>query len=132
MPANYDGSVEVPLLLDFHPLNSGSDYQSNNSGTAEVADREGFLVAYPQGIDGTWNFGPCCTESRTVDDVAFARAVVDDIRGEGCVAEKRVYATGYSNGGGMAYKLACDAADQFAAVAPAAFDMTEEMSCEPS
>lgn len=132
VPASYDGSVEVPLLLDFHPLNSGSDYQKNTSGTVEVADREGFLVAYPQGIDGSWNFGPCCTESRTVDDVAFARAVVDDIRGEGCVIEKRVYATGYSNGGGLAYKLACDAADQFAAVAPAAFDMTEEMSCSPS
>ncbi len=132
VPDNYSGNNDVPLLLDFHPLSSSSDYQRNNSGTAEVADNEGFIVAYPQGIDNTWNFGPCCTESRDVDDVAFARAVVDSLSGEACVDEKRVYATGYSNGGGMSYKLACDAADTFAAVAPAAFDMVEGVACNPS
>ena len=131
VPRSYSGANDVPLLLDFHALSSGADYQSENSGTADVADDEGFIVAYPQGIDNAWNIGPCCTESRQVDDVAFARAVVDEISGQACVDEKRVYATGYSNGGGMSYKLACDAADQFAAVAPAAFDMIEELQCEP-
>lgn len=131
VPRSYSGANDVPLLLDFHALSSSASYQSRNSGTQDVADDEGFIVAYPQGIDNTWNFGPCCTESRDVDDVAFARELVDTISGQACVDEKRVYATGFSNGGGMSYKLACDAADKFAAVAPAAFDMVEEMACEP-
>lgn len=132
VPRSYNGSSHVPLMLDFHPLSSSSTYQRNNSGTAGVADREGFIVAYPQGIDNSWNIGPCCTRERTVDDVAFARAVVEQVSARACVDDKRVYATGYSNGGGMSYKLACDAADTFAAVAPAAFDMIEEMACTPS
>jgi|SRR5690625_177792 len=132
VPSNYDGSQEVPLLLDFHALSSSADGQRNSSGTANVAERETFIVAYPQGIDNAWNIGPCCTRSRAVDDVAFARAIVAETVAQGCIDERRVYATGYSNGGGLSYKLACDAADVFAAVAPAAFDLIEEMSCQPS
>ncbi len=131
VPRSYTGQNEVPLLLDFHALSSGADYQSRNSGTADVANNEGFIVAYPQGIDNAWNIGPCCTESRRVDDIGFARQLVDTISAQACIDEKRVYATGYSNGGGMSYKLACDAADKFAAVAPAAFDMIEELDCRP-
>ncbi|GAA6131479.1 alpha/beta hydrolase family esterase [Halopseudomonas sabulinigri] len=131
-PPSYNGNAQVPLLLDFHALLTSAEYQRDNSGTREVAQDEGFLVAYPQGIDNAWNLGPCCTESRTVDDVAFARAMVADVVARSCVDQKRVYATGYSNGGGMAYKLACSAADLVAAVAPAAFDMIEEMNCAPS
>lgn len=132
VPNNYSGNAAVPLMLDFHALLTSSSYQLNNSGTREVANAEGFLVAYPQGIDNAWNIGPCCTESRQIDDVAFARAVVAQVSAEACVDSSRVYATGYSNGGGMAYKLACDAADMVAAIAPAAFDMVQGMGCAPS
>lgn len=132
VPRSYNGSAHVPLMLDFHPLSSSASYQRNNSGTAAVADREGVIVAYPQGINNAWNIGPCCTRERTVDDVAFARAVVEQVSARACVDDRRVYATGFSNGGGMSYKLACDAADIFAAAAPAAFDMIEEMACTPS
>ena len=132
VPSSYSARSEVPLLLDFHALRTTSSYQRRNSGTLEVSQHEGFIVAYPQGIDNAWNIGPCCTESRDVDDVGFARAIVEEVAAQGCVDEKRVYATGYSNGGGMAYTLACRAADMFAAIAPAAFDMIEEMNCNPS
>lgn len=132
VPGSYDGTTPVPLLLDFHALLTSASYQRNNSGTLDVAEAEGFIVAYPQGIDNAWNIGPCCTRSRTVDDTGFARAIVEQVKAEACIDEKRVYATGYSNGGGMAYTLACKAADVFAAVAPAAFDLIEEVSCTPS
>lgn len=132
VPRDYDGSTQVPLILDFHPLMSDADFQSSNSGTNSLSESAGFIVAYPNGIDNSWNFGPCCTESRSVDDEAFARAIVEELKEEGCVDEKRVYAMGYSNGGGMSHYLACDAADVFAAVAPAAFDLVEERQCNPS
>lgn len=132
VPNSYTGDEAVPLLLDFHPLSADADYQFNNSGTRSLAEIEGFISVYPDGIDNAWNIGPCCTESRSVDDLGFARAVIDKMQEDACIDDKRIYATGYSNGGGMAYKLACDAADKIAAVAPAAFDLIEEMSCNPS
>ncbi|MGC1508122.1 CE1 family esterase [Ketobacter sp.] len=132
VPNSYDGTTEVPLLLDFHPLMSSSEYQSSNSGTNALSETAGFIAAYPDGVDDSWNFGPCCTESRQVDDEKFARAIVDELKDEGCIDDKRVYAMGFSNGGGMSHYLACDAADVFAAVAPAAFDLVEERQCNPS
>jgi polyhydroxybutyrate depolymerase len=86
-------------------------------------------VAFPDGAAKgssltAWNVGPCCVKD--VDDVAFARALVTQVRGMACIEEKQVYAVGYSMGGGMAYHLACHAADVFAAIAPAGFDLLEE------
>jgi polyhydroxybutyrate depolymerase len=132
VPRSYTGTSAVPLVLDFHGLHLGADLYEVFSEWDDKLDQEGYLLAIPQGIDNAWNVGPCCTESRTLDDVAFARAIVDRLHSMACVDERRIYATGYSNGGGMSFKLACDAADVFAAVAPAAFDLLEEMDCKPS
>ncbi len=132
VPNSYTGNEDVPLLLDFHPLLSDNDFQFDNSGTRELAEDENFIVVYPNGIDNAWNVGPCCTESRSVDDVGFALEIVNEVKANACIDDRRVYATGYSNGGGMSYALACNAADTFAAVAPASFDLIEEMSCNPS
>jgi poly(3-hydroxybutyrate) depolymerase len=124
----------VPLVIDFHPILFNGSFERGNSGYLQLSDRDGFIVAWPNGIDNAWNVGPCCTRSRTVDDVAFARALVDAIKAEGCVDPKRVYATGFSMGGGMSHYLACHAADVFAAVVPSAFDLLEENSpmCNPA
>ena len=132
VPPGYDGQERVPLLLDFHPLTSDGAFQLANSGYAEVADREGFLVVYADGIDRAWNIGPCCTRERTVDDLGLALALVERMKAEACIDEKRVYAAGYSMGGGMSHFLACKAADVFAAVSPAAFDLIEEIDCQPA
>lgn len=132
VPPGYTGDEPVPLLVDWHPLLSSAQFQRDNSGYAEVADREGFIVAYPDGIDDAWNIGPCCTQSRDVDDLGFALALVDKIEREACIDTKRIYAAGFSMGGGMSHFLACRAADTFAAVAPAAFDLIEEMECDPA
>jgi len=87
---------------------------------AELADREGFIVIWPNGIQNSWNVGDrCCgpAHDQNVDDVGFTRAILDAIQAEACVDARRIYATGCSNGGGMAYDLACRAADVIAAVA---------------
>src|SRR6185369_15289851 len=74
---------------------------------------------------------PCCVAN--VDDVAFARALVEDVEKVACIDTKRVYAVGFSMGGGMSHYVACHAADVFAAVAPAAFDLLAENvdGCKP-
>jgi polyhydroxybutyrate depolymerase len=76
--------------------------------------------------------GPCCVAG--VDDVAFARAVVAQIKSIACIDPARVYAVGVLTGGGMAHYVACHAADVFAAAAPAAFDLLAENvdGCTPA
>lgn len=134
VPSNYNGSAPVPLVVDFHPLMMDAAYQRSNSGYSQLSDKEGFIVAYPDGVNPAWNVGPCCTKDRNVDDVGFAKALVAKLIGQACIDAKRVYAVGYSNGGGMSHHVACNAADVFAAVAPAAFDLLveEEQPCKPS
>jgi polyhydroxybutyrate depolymerase len=134
VPSKYDGLTPVPLVLDFHPILANATVERNGSGYATLSDQENFIVAFPEGIDAAWNIGPCCTSSRTVDDVGFAKALVAKLSSQGCIDPKRVYATGFSMGGGMSHMIACNAADIFAAVAPSAFDLLEETEepCHPA
>jgi polyhydroxybutyrate depolymerase len=110
----------VPLVVMLHGgFGSGTQAESAYGWDGE-ADREGFVVAYPDGIDRAWNAGGgCCGKPATsgVDDVAFLTAMVTTIEGELPVDRARVYATGISNGGLMAYRLACDTR-VFAAIGP--------------
>ncbi len=132
VPSSYAGDEPVPLVLYFHPILSNALAAELGSGFPALADREGFLVAFPESQQSAaWNAGVCCTASRDVDDVGFARAVVADVSSQFCLDERRVYASGFSMGGGMAHHLGCEAADVFAAVAPGAFDLLAENPCNP-
>jgi polyhydroxybutyrate depolymerase len=133
LPGNYAGTSPVPLVLDFHTLGGTPAGEAAASGYREFGEQAGFIVAWPQGIDAAWNIGPCCTTSRDVDDVGFARALVQQLQSEACIDVKRVYAVGVAMGGGMAYQLACNAADIFAGIAPSAFDLLldSEQPCQP-
>jgi polyhydroxybutyrate depolymerase len=136
VPSAYDGSKPVPLVLDFHPISGSGSQERAASPYPDEVDPDGAVMAFPSGSMGpsgtAWNVGPCCVAD--VDDVAFARAVVADVKTMACVDPKRVYAVGFSMGGGMAHYLACHAADLFAAVAPASFDLLDEnvRNCQPS
>jgi polyhydroxybutyrate depolymerase len=136
VPASYDGSQPVPLVLDFHGVGGTGEEESTSSPYPAVTDPEGVIMAFPDGLAGpagtAWNMGPCCVED--VDDVGFARALVTQIERTACIDRNRVYAVGVLTGGGMVYALACNAADVFAAVAPAAFDLLQETvdDCRPA
>jgi polyhydroxybutyrate depolymerase len=136
VPNAYDGSKPVPLIIDFHPLGGSGQSESGGSPYPAQTDAEGVIMAFPSGeqgpSNGAWNVGPCCVSG--VDDVAFAKAMVTEISKSACIDPKRVYAVGFSMGGGMSHYLGCHAADVFAAVAPAAFDLLEENvdDCKPA
>ncbi len=121
VPESYDGTQAVPLVLNFHGLLKSGSYQQDYTGMSDKADDEGFIVAYPDGIESSWNAGFCCPPASTlnIDDVGFARDLVAAISQEFCIDPARVYATGSSNGGMLSHRLGCEAADVFAAVAPA-------------
>lgn len=123
VPASYDGLTPVPLVVDIHGLTSTKEQQQGFSGWQGKADATGFLVAYPDGLDNSWNAGTCCDPSAAngVDDVGFVRAMVTAIQAEGSIDAGRIFVTGLSNGGAMTHRLACEAADVFAAAAPLSF-----------
>jgi polyhydroxybutyrate depolymerase len=103
-----------------------------------IADKHGVVIVYPDGIGRGWNDGRVDRRSQAtsedVDDVGFLRALVDRVATDYSINRKRIYATGISNGGLMSFRLACDASDVFAAVAPVAANLSVELSreCKPS
>lgn len=121
-----DPDAERPLLIAFHGGGGRGADLREVSGLDAVADREGFAVVYPDGSGRfgrrllTWNAGRCCGEAMRagVDDVAFARALVDEVARRTPIDRTRVYATGHSNGAMMSYRLAAEAPDLVAAIAP--------------
>jgi polyhydroxybutyrate depolymerase len=134
VPSSYDGRTPVPLVIDIHGLTSTAGAQASMSGWRAKADREGFIIVHPQGISNSWNGGRLCcgtAQSTGVDDVGFMRAIVDRFKANECVDGKRVYATGLSNGGAMSHRLACEAADVFAATAPVSMG-NGTIPCNPS
>jgi polyhydroxybutyrate depolymerase len=135
VPSNLEAKQAVPLVLNYHGYGSSAAQQAAFSDLDATADSEGFIAAYPEGVSASWNAGQCCGEAFNtgVDDVAFARALVADVQKKLCIDAHRVYAIGMSNGGFMVQRLACDAADVFAAVAPVAGVLTmPQDDCKPS
>ena len=98
----------------------------------DVAAAEGIAVAYPEGSGLTWNAGGCCGPARAdqVDDVGFILALVDQLIADYDLDPSRVFVTGFSNGGMLAYRLACES-DRFAAIAPVGATLVIECG-EPS
>ena len=111
VPPGLDGTP-MALVVDLHGLTSTPDRQELVSGMRAKADVEGFVVAQPTAglVANAWD-----TLEGSVD-VAFAQAIVEDVSGRIAIDPDRIFATGFSAGGGMAARLACDAADLFAAV----------------
>jgi polyhydroxybutyrate depolymerase len=141
VPPGYDGSVPVPLVLDFHGYTSNPMEQASTSGLRSISNAEGFLIAYPRGYDEddvelSWNAGICCPPAMDegLDDVGLARAIVASIAVQANVDLGRVYATGLSNGGALSHRIACEAASTFAAVASVAAPLFLEpfSLCQPS
>lgn len=150
-PAAWDPEQPLPLVLAFHGHAGTGRVLEYESDLDAAADGAHVLVAYPDGVPRfaavarvplvgdalagltrTWNVGACCApaSSDSVDDVAFAAAVVRTLAAEGSVDRARVYATGFSIGGTLALKLACDRAGLVAAVASVEGTMPD-VACTP-
>jgi polyhydroxybutyrate depolymerase len=108
----------APLVLVLHGGLSHMGEVERLTGFSSLADREGFLVAYPNGHLTTWNAGGCCGPAKlaAVDDVGFLERLIDDLAATGLVDPARIHATGFSNGAGMALRLACAGPGRLAAV----------------
>jgi polyhydroxybutyrate depolymerase len=126
VPTHYSPAHLVPLVLAFHGGNGTGLRMQAGSGLSRLANQDGFLVAYPQGLrqpqgDGTtgWDAsGPRDPYAHGIDDGLFVSDVLNSIQAGYCVDPRRIAATGISNGGSMAGYLACVLAGRIAAFVP--------------
>lgn len=118
------GAAPLPVVLAFHGGGGSGDQAEGSFLFDAIADRERFVVVYPDGsgLVRTWNGGGCCGASAedNVDDVGFVRALLTKLDGALCVDDRRLFATGMSNGGILSHRLACELSDRIAAIAPVA------------
>lgn len=137
-PNGYTGKEPVPLLVNYHPIGGSADSWANGSQIARAALDDGAIVAFPDGARSpnfgqAWNVGPCCTDA---DDVAFTKDILGELKDKACVDPKRIYAAGFSMGGGFSNYAGCFLSEYFAAAAPSAFDLSEEIvdagKCSPA
>ena len=137
IPSAYKGDKPVPLVIDYHPIGGSGNGEFGSSPYKAKTDPEGVITLYPDGtskpggMGNGWNVGPCCSND---DDVKFSYAMIDKLKEIACIDPQRIYATGFSMGGGMSNHVACMMSDVFAAVAPAAMDLnkTNSAACKMS
>lgn len=134
VPDKYDPGKGAMLVLNFHGFLSAGWQQALLTRMSNESDARGFIVAYPEGVAASWNAGDCCGTAWTdsVDDVKFVRDLLDRIEADYCIDKKRIFATGMSNGGFFSHRLACEASDRIAAVAPVAGVLGVDFAkCQP-
>ncbi|MQY05801.1 alpha/beta hydrolase family esterase [Actinomadura macrotermitis] len=121
-----------PLVIALHGGLDNMQAMEKVTGWDAVADRKRFLVAYPNGFLGTWNAGGCCVFARMagIDDVGFLDKLIGSLVRDGLADPRRIYVTGFSNGGGMAYRYACERSRKVAAIGVVSGSLA--VPCEPA
>lgn len=137
IPASYDGTASFPLVIALHGGGHTADTLIYMTEFNIKADNSDFIVVYPNGkkiLVQTWNAGKCCGGAVTndIDDVGFIVKMIDDLKSSYNIDLNRVYVTGASNGGMLAYRLACERPDLIAAIAPVATTMVTTLPCNPT
>jgi polyhydroxybutyrate depolymerase len=126
IPSGLNDQKSVAMVFLFHGYRESDTEARTYSGLDKIADANGFIVVYPNGSgtssDRSWNGGGCCgyANENNIDEPAFIHAIIADVESLASVDNKRIYATGFSNGALLTYRLACEMSDTFAAVAPVA------------
>ena len=141
VPSSYDGS-QRPIVVLLHGYTSSGSQQNAYFGLSDLVDAQSFFLVLPDGTreqsflqSRFWNATDACCNftGSDVDDVAYIVGLIDEASALFNVDPNRVHAVGHSNGGFMAYRLACDAADRFASIASlAGATFNDERACAAS
>ncbi|SMC44495.1 alpha/beta hydrolase family esterase [Pedobacter africanus] len=140
-PDYYKNENTVPLVIALHGAGGSAAQFEQHYNFTEQTNRSGFAVVYPEGVrsDGvlklrTWNAGTCChyAYEQNVDDVMYISKLINHLVSTYKINSKKVYVTGMSNGGMMAYRLAAEIPDKIAAVAPVSASMVLPGPIHPS
>jgi len=139
LPASYEPSKSLPVVFLFHGGGGTGEGMEKLTlgGLNRIADREGFIVLYPDGIEKHWNDGRGLQVYRAhrenIDDVGFISALIEHLIRTLNVDSNRIYAAGISNGGQFSQRLACELSDRIAAIGVVAIQLPEHLPsvCAP-
>jgi polyhydroxybutyrate depolymerase len=123
------GLNNPPLVFVIHGFNMTGQQEVNLTRMNQVADREKFIVVYPNALPNgsnqqSWDMsGP--------NDFAFLLAIIDSVDAKHKIDRNRVYASGFSQGGFLSFQLGCRYSDVFAAIAPVSGLLNNPAACRP-
>ncbi|MEZ5001882.1 MAG: PHB depolymerase family esterase [Chitinophagales bacterium] len=119
IPSTYNELEASALIFVFHGFGSSGELMQG-VGLNAYAETNGYIIVYPEALPTelatvAWNCGSLL--SKNVDDVGFVNTLLDALLEEFNINERRVYACGFSLGGMMSHRMACESSDRFAAIA---------------
>jgi polyhydroxybutyrate depolymerase len=117
-PSRWDGKTPLPTAVFFHGYHGSAEGVMSDEGLAKSMSDLGVLLVAPNGINTNWSFPGKIESGR--NDFAFVSAVLDDVEKRWPIDHARLFATGFSVGGSMAWNVACQMKGRFAAYAPVA------------
>lgn len=141
LPPNYYEASNFSLVIAMHGGGGNANQFETTSRLTQKANDAKFIVVYPEGVKSTgplgartWNAGECCDYAaiNNINDVKFISELINKLTNTYKIDPKKVYATGHSNGGMLAYRLACELSGKVAAIAPNGCTMVVKDACIPS
>lgn len=135
VPVGYQSTVPTALVLYFHGHGGTAVGADRGSGFSSFADQQHFIVAYGQGLPEGENGPPFWADTGPidygVDDLHYVSLMLDDLQNKFCIDARRIFETGFSNGGGMSNYFACNLAGRIAAFVPVSGD-DYVLHCHPA
>jgi polyhydroxybutyrate depolymerase len=133
LPSGQVPTQAAPIIVMLHGYLLDDAWAERTTGFDALADETGAIVVYPQGLADSWNAGGCCAQAQRLGsrDADFVHAIVADMAGRFEVDLHRVIIGGFSNGGMLAYQIACADANQLAGVL-IVNGSREVMHCSPA
>ena len=137
VPASYKAGTPAPLLLAFHGRTAtGRDIMTYSQILSWAASMNIIVVAVNGAVYedvSSWNAGSCCTNATTYEenDVLLTSTIIDYLKTQTTIDANRVWTAGHSNGGMLAYRLACDLSDKITAIAVVAGALVDD-TCTPT
>jgi polyhydroxybutyrate depolymerase len=140
IPQDYDPTVAHPFLVFLHGFGRfDGQVEAVFFGILDMVEEKDLVLATPDGTlneDGDlfWNGTPfCCDPDDAVDDVGYLSGLIEEAKQTYNIDEKRVYLIGYSNGGFMSFRMACEASELVTAIVSlAGSTFADPAECQPA
>jgi polyhydroxybutyrate depolymerase len=140
LPPTYYEAADFSVIIAMHGGGGSANQFESTCKLTEKANAANFIVVYPEGVQSSgilkarsWNAGGCCdyAVAQNINDVKFISLLIDKLVSTYKINHKKIYATGHSNGGMLAYRLACELSGKIAAIAPNGCTMVAS-TCNPA